>query len=416
MSDSQAYEEITVVSDGVTVTKRYEADEFPVPAIAFNFASDRTEPVTVVLTDVVPDDVAVEDLGFHPEYGSEYWTIDDDQISFEKEIEPGSEYTTVYGIRATGTDNVEQFLTEPTIDSVDPPLEDDEGELVGEGSDAVKDVISGDADSVPGLDEADDEEIETLDLKDPNNEGAAAQQRAERAASEQSASDGDDDGATSQEASANDAAQSESVELSGDSLVSAMANELRNNEVTKEDVKILRKAFDLASGSDGSGGAVTARIDKLQKDVNEVVAYTDALEQFLDENGTGDEMIEEFQSEIDSFRSEVESFESDLESVKSTTSENDEEIDGLAADVENVEGTVGEVEETVDAVESTVGDVESEMSDLESQLADVQGDLEEIKDQMSDTDVESQIEEIDDEIEELKEWREQLSSVIGGGD
>jgi methyl-accepting chemotaxis protein len=392
-----------VVSDGVTVTKRYEADEFPVPAIAFNFASDRSEPVTVTLTDVVPDDVAVEDLGFHPEYGSEYWTIDDDEISFEKELEPGSEYTTVYGIRATGTDNVEQFLTEPTIDRVDPPLEDDEGELVGEGSDAVKDVISGDADSVPGLDEADDEEIETLDLKDPNNEGAA-QQRAASGSAEQSASD--DDGDASQETSANGTAEDGSVAVSGGSLVSAMANELRNNEVTKEDVQILRKAFDLASGSDGS---VTARIDKLQKDVDEVVAYTDALEQFLDENGTGDEMIEGFQSEIDSFRSEVESFESDLESVKSTTSENDEEIDGLAADVESMQGTV-------DSVESTVGDVESEVSDLESQLADVQSDLEEIKDQMGDTDVEAQIEDIDDEIEELKEWREQLSSVIGGGD
>ena len=405
MSDSQAYEEITVVSDGVTVTKRYEADEFPVPAIAFNFASDRTEAVTVTLTDVVPEDVAVEDLGFHPEYGSEYWTIDDDTISFEKEIEPGSEYTTVYGIRATGTDNVEQFLTEPTIDSVDPPLEDDEGELVGEGADAVKDVISGDADSVPGLDEADDEDIETLDLKDPNNEGAVRQERAEDESGdgEASASDGDTE---SQEPAADTAQASGSVELSGESLVSAMADELRNSEVDKEDVQILRKAFDLASGSDGS---VTARIDKLQSDVDEVVAYTDALQQFLDENGTGDEMIEEFQSEVDSFRSEVESFESELESVKATTGEHDEEIDGLADDVEQVQGTVEDVEGSVDTVES-------EVSDLESQLGEVQSDLEEIKEQMGDGDVEAQIEEIDEEIEELNEWREQLSSVIGGGD
>jgi len=115
----------------VTVTKRFEADEFPVPAIAFNFESRRSEPVTVRLSDVVPDDVAVEDLGFHPEYGSEYWTIDDDEISFEREIEPDGEYTTVYGIRATGTDNVEQFLTEPQFDEVDPPLEDDEGRSSG---------------------------------------------------------------------------------------------------------------------------------------------------------------------------------------------------------------------------------------------------------------------------------------------
>jgi len=413
MSDSQAYEEITVVSDGVTVIKRFEADEFPVPAIAFNFQSDRTEPVTVTLTDVVPEDVAVEDLGFHPEYGSEYWSIDDDQITFEREIEPGAEYTTVYGIRATGTDNVEQFLTEPAIEQVDPPLEDDEGELVGEGSDAVKDVISGDADSVPGLDDADDEEIETLDLKDPNDEAAA--QRA--AASDRSSDEGDDSDGTDAEsettAAANGDAESVDVELSGENLVAAMANELRQNEVTKEDVQILRKAFDLASENDGS---VTARVDKLQKDVSDVIAYTDALEEFLDENGTGDEMLEQFQSEVESFRSEVESFESELDEVQSTAAQNDDQIDSLSNDVESVEETVQSVESTVGSVESEVGDVESQVSELESQLDEVQSELEAINEQMGDTDVESQIEEIDEEIAELKEWREQLSSVIGGGD
>jgi len=398
MSDSQAYEEITVASDGVTVIKRFEADEFPVPAIAFNFESDRTEPVTVTLTDVVPEDVAVEDLGFHPEYGSEYWTIDDEQITFEREIEPGSGYTTVYGIRATGTDNVEQFLTEPTISSVDPPLEDDEGNIVGEGSDAVKDVISGDADSVPGLEDAGDEDIETLDLKDPNNEGAP--QQASQAAADDDGDDGDTD------ASANGSASSASVEVAGDSLVGAMANELRNNEVTKDDVQILRKAFDLASNDDGS---VVARVDKLQKDVNNVVAYTDALEEFLDENGTGEQLVEGFRDDVESLQAEIDQFESELSSVESTTTENDEQIDSLSEEVQSVEGSV-------ESVESQVDDVESEIGDLEAELSDVTDELESIREGMSDGDVESKIEAIDDEIEELKEWREQLSSVIGGGD
>ena len=118
MSESEQYEMVTVASDGVTVDKRFEEDEFPVPAIAFEIQSSRSETVTVTLVDRVPEDVAVEDLGFHPEYGSEYWTIDEDQITFEREIEANSEYTTVYGIRATGTEDVEQFLTEPTLVTV----------------------------------------------------------------------------------------------------------------------------------------------------------------------------------------------------------------------------------------------------------------------------------------------------------
>ncbi|SFS06632.1 hypothetical protein SAMN05216559_3071 [Halomicrobium zhouii] len=395
MSDSQAYEAVQIASDGVTVTKRFEADEFPVPAIAFNFESRRSEPVTVRLSDVVPDDVAVEDLGFHPEYGSEYWTIDDDEISFEREIEPDAEYTTVYGIRATGTDNVEQFLTEPQFDEVDPPLEDDEGAIVGDGSDAVKDVISGDADSVPGLDDVDDDDIETLDLKDPNNEGTS-----------QSGGSGDDESDSAADAGSGDSdADATEVELSGDSLVAALANELRNQNVTKDDVQLLRKAFDLASDNDGS---VKARVQKLQQDVTDVIAYTDALEQFLDENGTGDEIVDEFREEVSEFREQVESFDSELDEVQSTAQANEEQISTLSSDVDAVEGTVDDVEGTVDDVEGTVDDLETRMEELTEELDDV-------RDEMGDGDVDEKIEEIHAEIEELKEWREQLSSVIGGG-
>jgi hypothetical protein len=65
MSDSQAYEEVTVTAEGVTVVKRFEEDEFPVPAIAFEFDSAREESVTVRMSDSVPEGIEVEDLGFH---------------------------------------------------------------------------------------------------------------------------------------------------------------------------------------------------------------------------------------------------------------------------------------------------------------------------------------------------------------
>ncbi|MFB6075221.1 MAG: hypothetical protein ABEJ89_09430 [Haloarculaceae archaeon] len=401
MSDSQAYEEITVASDGVTVTKRYEADEFPVPAIAFNFASERSEPVSVTLTDEVPEGVAVEDLGFHPEYGSEYWTIDDDRITFEREIEPDTEYTTVYGIRATGTDNVEQFLTEPTLAEVDPPLEDDEGALVGEGSDAVRDVISGDSDSVPGLEDDGDEEIETLDLKDPNGDGTNP------ASTGEGRTEGGDDGSAedSDDGSAEDgddgSAGETSVAVSGDSLITAMANELRQNDVSKDDVQLLRRAFDLAS----EDGSVVARVDKLQSDVSEVIAYADALEEFLDENGTGQQMLEEFQSEIDEFRTRAESFQEELESVQSTVEQNDEELT-------EVSSTVEAVDEQLDGVEAEVEDLQDELDD---RIADLETEVEDVREEIGDGDVDERLSAIESEIEELNEWREQLSSVIGGG-
>ncbi|MBX0285463.1 hypothetical protein [Haloarcula salinisoli] len=388
MSDSQAYEAITVASDGVSVTKRFEADEFPVPAIAFNVVSKRSETVNLRLVDTVPDDVAVEDLGFHPEYGSEFWDINDDQITFEKEIEADSDYTTVYGIRATGTDDVEKFLTEPTIESVDPPLDESEEDLVGGDNDAVKDVIAGESDSVPGLEDEEDEDIETLNLKDPNNEG-------EPAADGEASADGEDteDGG---------AAADGEAPATGN-VVAAMANEIRQNNVSAQDVKLLKRALDAVSqDSDPEGGVNTARINRIQNDIADLRAYTDALEEFLAENGTGDEIIEEYGERLDSFESQLDSFESEIESAKSAAEAATDEIDELGGSVDSLEDGLEDVEGSVDAVEGELDDLEAEIEDVREEIGD--GELDD------------RLSTVEDDIVQLKEWREQLSSVIGGGE
>ena len=422
MSDSQTYDPVTVSSDGVTVAKRFEADEFPVPAIAFRIESRRSETVTIKLVDSVPEDVAVEDLGFHPEYGSEYWTIDDQTITFERDIEPESEYTTVYGIRSTGTDNVEQFLTEPTIEMVDPPLDEEEGDVLDESSsDVVKDVIAGDSDSVPGLDDEGEDEIETLNLKDPN------------APDEEQGGDGGDgeDGGTEPS-----------------NVTTTLLAEIHHGAVDEDVVRALRKELSVngaSSSSGGGGGATDARIQHLQNEVSDLSAYTEALEEFLADNGTGDQMIEDF-------RDRLAAFENELDQIQSMAMENDEQMDSVQSEVtrvsgqvsdvndtvtsmegrvddvegtvDEVQGTVGTIDEQVDSLDSEVdsisGDVsgfEDDISSLESEVQSLRGDLEDIDDRIGDvSDIDSQIDDIESEIEDLKEWREQLSSVIGGGE
>ncbi|MFB6201916.1 MAG: hypothetical protein ABEI98_07880 [Halorhabdus sp.] len=365
MSNTQAYESVEVASDGVTVVKRFEADEFPVPAIAFNIQSARTEPVTVTLSDSVPEDVSVEDLGFHPEYGSEYWTIDEDTITFEREIDADSEYTTVYGIRATGTDEVEKFLTEPTIESVDPPLEDEDDLVEDASSDVVRDVIAGESDSVPGLEETDDEEIETLDLTDPNEP--------------------DDDGSTGTEGAADEQPTVEGVQPGA--VAKTLAAEIRQDHVDDATLAVLEEELDL--GSDTDEGAVDARIQHLQNEVSDLAAYTSALEEFLDENGQGDELIEEFQSRLNEFESELGTVQDELQSVR-------QEMDTVQTTVEANGETVEDVEETVDTLEREVDELAEEVEgagEIDDELADIR-----------------------DDIEDLEAWREQLSSVIGGAD
>ena len=393
MSDSQAYEKVTVTSDGVAVIKRFEEDEFPVPAIAFDFESDRDESVTVTLSDTVPDGIEVEDLGFHPEYGSEFWTIDDETITFERELEAGGSYTTVYGIRATGSDDVEQFLTEPTVESVDPPLPEDEsssaGDIIPETDDnVVKDAITGDGE-IPGLEDEDDEdeEVATLELNDPN-----------------SSETGESDAAGGGEADA--------VSVEAGSLTAALATEIRQQNISGEDLKLLRRALDVAAENDSSD---RARIDQIQNDVADLRAYTSALEEFLDENGTGEELIEGFEQELQSFddrlatiQSDIESNSAELDAVSETVSTVDEEMDSLGDDVADVRGDIG-------SVEAEVTDVSGELEALDSSIDEIESSIEELEEQVAGGEVLERVEEIEEQVNDLQAWQEQIKATFGGG-
>lgn len=409
MSDSQAYEEISISSDGVRVVKRFEEDEFPVPAIAFEFESERNETVTVRLSDTVPDSIEVEDLGFHPEYGSEYWTIDEETITFERDIDANAEYTTVYGIRATGSDDVQQFLTEPTLEKVDPPLPDGES-LIPESDDAVvKNAIAGDGE-IPGLEDDDNgtdtEDVETLDLKDPN----APEQETT------GATDSDDGEGESADESTDETTAEVSVD--GETLITAMANELREQAVDADDVKLLRRAFELAAEEEGSN---SARIEQLQRDISDLRAYTGALQEFLDENGTGEELIQGFEEQLDAFDSKLDSLESTVESTSSEVDSLGEEVDSVSDEMssftEEVESVTEEVESVsndVDSVSDEVNSVSGDVDDLEGSIEDIERSVETLEEQVTEGEVAERVDEIEESLSDLQDWQEQIKKTFGG--
>ncbi|MFW6435729.1 MAG: hypothetical protein ACOCY1_05040, partial [Halovenus sp.] len=355
----------------------------------------REDPVTVRMSDSVPEGIEVEDLGFHPEYGSEFWTIDDETITFERELEAGGSYTTVYGIRATGSDNVQQFLTEPVLEEVDPPLPEgetiDEGDVIPESDDdVVKNAIAGDGE-IPGLEdddeEEDDDEDVTLELNDPNNEGQAEAD---------GSADSDGDGA---------------VALENGSLAGALANEIREQNVSGEDLKLLRRALDVAAKNDGVN---EARIEQLQSDISDLRAYTGALEEFLDENGTGDEMIREFETELESFDDRLQSVQAEIESnseqvaaIGETVSQVDEEMDSLSEEVDSVSGEM-------DSVQDEVASVSDQLDDLDATIDGIEGEIDELEGKITEGDIASQIDEIQEEIDELQTWQEQIKETFGG--
>lgn len=356
MSNAEPEERVTASSDGVTVEKSFEPDDFPVPAIAFVIRSEREETVAVRMVDSVPEHVTPEDIGFHPKYGAEFWGVDGDAIVFEREFEPGEEYTTVYGLRGGDSDEVEKYMTDPVLETVHPPLEGDD-----DSEDVVRDVIEGegeaDDDSAPETDAEAQDDIESAireaDTTDDSPEVAEP--------------DEVDDVSESDESETDDAKHGDgaAAAVAGGSLAAALAAEIRDGEVDDEDLDVLRDALGVeAAGGATEGGAVDARIERLQSEVADLQAYTDALESFLDENGDAQTLIEEFRTELDEAVEEIEKVET---RVESTVEERvGEHVDELRSDIEALEAQVDEgvEDERIEAIEEDISDIEDELSDV----------------------------------------------------
>ena len=445
MSDDGTNRETTIVSEEVSVTKRLELKEFDDPVIAFDIESRRSDPTTVTVVDAIPEDVSPRDLRFHPEYGSEHWVIDEGELVFEREFDPDEEYITVYRLCEAKEEVVESF-GDPTVET-DSGMAAGEG--TGKARGMVRGAGAGltNGGSVPDPDSGASEEpgnegdVPTLDLNDPVASDGAGQGERERAEdrtttvmtgaeSTESESEVESDSADGAEDEGDVQGESEGDILSEDSdgtldegeddilsedgdetldgsddsvtdedgrdaqagsesteesLVASLATELEEGNVPDEDVERLRAAL---GQEESSSKSLMVRVEKLQRDVDEVLAYTDALADFLDENGTGEEMITEFREEVDDFQAEMERFETDLEEVGTAADRTESRVDGLETDLKDG------------------------FEDVRDDLTALREEVEEVRNELEDGDVDERLSTLEEDIDSLQDWRGRLASVL----
>jgi chromosome segregation ATPase len=474
MSEADAQEGTPITLEGVTVEKTYEMDEFPVPAVMFVIESERDDPATIRLTDPLPPGVSTDDVGLHPNYGEESLSIEGDHVALERELEPGEEFTAVYGLREVDEDDLASAPTTPEDVEATPALDEAES-----SSQIVRDVIE-------GAGEEEDEEVESLELRDPDEE-AATEASAETGPSTDTepstAPEADTDielerGTESPEADDDlDAAITRADEAEpaaiGEGIASALAAELRAGRVDDDDLELLRDELEFGSGSD------QARIQRLQTEMSDLQAYTDALEEFLDENGPARQLLSDLQSQVehlestlgrtterveahdetvDDLESTVGSVESELHEFGETLEDHDEALeefrefeetleshdepleelreqaaaatdvaDDLREDLEMVESRVEEqvadVETTVQGVEDRIGSVEDGVSDALDDVDELRedfetldtevGEVDEVDDRVDD--LEETVEDMSEDLEEVADIQQRLQSVFGGG-
>lgn len=375
-------EAVIAESGGVTVEKRFEPDEFPVPAIAFTISSKRDDPITLRMNDTLPEEVDPAHIGFHPEHGGEYWSVEENSVVFKRPFDPNEEYVTVYGLRHIYVDTASQFLVEPNLEILDPTTD-----ILGEDSGQhVREVIAGESDDVHGLDAG---------------AGAGGRMEAGRSAR----------------------GQTQPAAPTIESVAKALAEEIRAGDVDDQTIEILREhltiesapARDQRGGGSQGDSSMDARIRRLQADVSDLRAYTDALEGFLDENGEAQQILSEFREELDDLNPRVNSLETQTDDLSSEFSETADEfsadIGSLSADIDSITDDIDSLTEYADSLSQDIESIESDVDSVSSDISRLQSRVRRLD---NSTATEDDVESIRAELDSLADFRKRMQSVFDG--
>lgn len=111
--------DVSISKHNITVKKGLDKTGFRVPVIMFTITSTADQPTTLRLVETIPSQISIDKIGFRKEFGSEHWSTDERTLVFEREFDPGEEYTTLYGIRNVSERDLDAFLTDPSIEIID---------------------------------------------------------------------------------------------------------------------------------------------------------------------------------------------------------------------------------------------------------------------------------------------------------
>lgn len=252
-------EQVMVTSSDVTIEKSPGMHRDDVAKISFTITSDADRPVDLKIIDELPEEIQADSVGFHPEYHPDSWRlIDDRTVAFESIIDPEEEMQTLYGVKVPSPDELALFLDEPTVESW--PKVAGGVEENGEQSD------DGWADSSTV------KSVESLSL--PGN-----------------------DGLPRQTPSVPELPHSLAV---NDTLVDALLAELEDGGLREEDRETLAEHVDV-----NFPNSIGVRIRHIQDNIDDLIAYRNALEEFIDENGSAEAVIEQLEASVEDVRDEL---------------------------------------------------------------------------------------------------------------
>ncbi|MFQ3320614.1 MAG: prefoldin subunit 5 [Natronomonas sp.] len=300
----------TTLTDGVTVRKTIETGPDETATVTLEITTELAAPVTVRLTETALSDIPNEDIGLHSKHGADDWELGEEAV-LEREIDPDETYKAIYRVADLDDDRFEAIDEEPRVEVLGG---DGLSEVVDqEDSEAVRELIEGDRDSMSG--DATGAEAESVDA----------------------------------------ATETEAEEISADGVARALLSELRAGTLDEEVVEGLRSELEPTRSDE-------VRIQHLQSQVSDLAAFADTLESFIDSHGTPEDAFDDIEARLNDIEETVVSVQGGTEALEDAV----ETVETLEDDVDDLQSGHGDLEDRLETIESKLETVSERLDDLEA--------------------------------------------------
>lgn len=462
--------------------------------ISFTLTSKQERPIAVRISVPMPDEPTRQDVGFHPRHEPQTWGIRDGILTFEDTVPSDEPLQILLGIVLV--EDVTLSLSEPTIDLSQPIESAEDEEVLSEeaplfrsnsvdvadepsapsgpaptndgtvdqrdSDDAAEfddDGVTSDSQAAPSMDEGPSlEEAFDLDHLDEISEGieelpaddlgvdSEASPGTESSSPEDDAF-GDFESATVDEEATVDTAEEPTLSAeqapesgSADDVLSTLIEQLESSDPEDDEVKALREQL-----LPESQKSVDVRLQHIQSRMDDLAAYTEALEGLINKHGTASEFMSKIETELDDVSAEIEAVRSEtaaadndrqeirnrLSGIESSVEEVDDDLrarlDNMYEELDSIRESVEHQDEQVQSLRETVSDNDEELENLDDRIESTETKLEDHRDALDQrlstlsnqldelqNAYESDLGRLQDEVESLSEMRSVFAQAFAG--
>ena len=147
------------------------------------------------------------------------------------------------------------------------------------------------------------------------------------------------------------------------------------SEIGQELLDSINGIKETITEASAGGGQYEARIRRLETEVSKLQSYTNALEEFLSDNGTGSQIIEAAREDIDEMQADVQDLKTKRQTHESTLAELQTTAEELEDDLWNNSKTIDKIESTLDTQRSGIDAIQDRVDALDEEIGNVESTL-----------------------------------------